>query len=144
MYGDKASTNRRRCRSVNSPMGERRPTSAYFALTGTERREEISFANRPRRKPNGPIGIMSGSKNKFSRNGSTACSESGPPSWNSTMPTRFFPANLAAPMLRILQPLDFRLQRRGPPRYGQVVHEENSPPDQVRRKQTVEVLHAAS
>jgi hypothetical protein len=39
------------------------------------------------------MGMMSGSRNKFSRNGWTASSESGPPSWNITIPTLFFPAN---------------------------------------------------
>src|SRR5262245_50251308 len=87
---------------------------------------------------------MSGSRNKFSRNGSTDCSESGPPSWNNTIPTRFFPAKLFAPIQRILHPLDFRPQRRRAPRYCQVIHEENPPADQVRRKHAVEILHAAS
>ena len=43
-------------------------------------KDEIIFAIGRRKNPSGPIGIMSGSRNKFSRNGSTDCSESGPPS----------------------------------------------------------------
>src|SRR5260370_30118870 len=92
MYDQPASTSRQRCRSVSVPIGDRPPIWPYFPATGTHRREEMSFAIGRRSSPNGPRGIISGSRNKFSRNGSTASSESGPPSWNSTIPTRFFPA----------------------------------------------------
>src|SRR5271166_7128679 len=34
MYGETASTNRTRCRSVSNPIGDRRPISAYFPATG--------------------------------------------------------------------------------------------------------------
>src|SRR6266581_338073 len=76
---------------------------AQRPATGIDRREEMSLAIGRRSSPKGPSGRMSGSKNKLNRNGSTASSESGPPSWNSTMPTLFFPAKLLAPAQRILQ-----------------------------------------
>ena len=66
--------------SDSMAIGDRRPISAYFAATGLERRDEISFAIGHRRSPSGPSGMMSGSRNRFSRNGSTAACESGPPS----------------------------------------------------------------
>ena len=53
----------------------------------------MSLASGFRKKPNGPMGMMSGSRNKLRRNGSTAASESGPPSWNNTTPTFFLAAN---------------------------------------------------
>src|SRR6266436_4977971 len=40
-------------------------------------------------KFNGPRGMMSGSRKRLRRNGSTVARESGPPSWKRTMPTRF-------------------------------------------------------
>src|SRR6266699_452793 len=92
-------------------MGERPPISAYFFATGIERREEIHFATGPRSHPSGPSGMMSGSRNKFSRNGSTASSESGPPSWNNTIPTRFFPCKLSPLGQQSLQPFDLFSQR---------------------------------
>src|SRR6266702_1555133 len=52
----------------------------------------MSFAMGRRSSAKGPRGIMSGSRKRFRRNGSTASSESGPPSWNRTIPTFFFPA----------------------------------------------------
>src|SRR5450631_2070274 len=113
-------------------------------MTGLERREEISFAMGVRNRPRGPSGIMSGSRNRFSRNGSTASSESGPPSWNNTIPTRFFPATLFAPMERIFEPLDVFVQRGGTARDGEVVGEENPPRDQIGRKDTVQIFHTAS
>src|SRR6266852_736476 len=53
-----------------------------------------------RNSPKGPSGMMSGSRNRFRRNGSTASSESGPPSWNRTIPTLFFPAKAICPGAR--------------------------------------------
>ena len=113
-------------------------------ITGTERREEIIFAMGVRGGRAGRAGIMSGSRKRLSRNGSTASSESGPPSWNSTMPTRFFPATLFAPMQRIFEALDIFVQRGGAAGYGEVVGEENSPRDEIRRKNTVQIFHTAS
>src|SRR5450432_1604934 len=113
-------------------------------MTGFERREEISFAIGVRSRPSGPSGIMSGSRKRFSRNGSTASSESGPPSWNNTMPTRFFPATLFAPVQRIFEALDIFVESGGAARDGEVVGEENSPRDQVRRENTVQIFHTAS
>src|SRR5271154_5486136 len=47
----------------------------------------LASGRRPMRE-NGKS-IMSGSQKRLKRKGSTAASESGPPSWNSTTPTRF-------------------------------------------------------
>src|SRR6266581_5565203 len=57
----------------------------------------MSFAMGRRSSAKGPRGIMSGSRKRFRRNGSTASSESGPPSWNRTIPTLFFPAKAICP-----------------------------------------------
>src|SRR5437588_11545101 len=94
MCGTRASIKRTLCRSVSSRIGDRRPISLYFPATGTERFEEMSLAMGRRNHPSGPSGIMSGSRNKLRRKGSTASSESGPPNWNNTIPIRFFPAKL--------------------------------------------------
>src|SRR5580692_1821543 len=144
MYGETASTNRTRWRSVSKPIGDRRPISAYLPATGIDLRDEINFASGLRRKPSGPMGIMSGSRNRFSKNGSTACNESGPPSWNNTIPTRFFPAMLLASVVRILQPLDLFTQCGSAPRHRDIKHKKDTPADHVRRKQAVEIFHATS
>src|SRR5437879_13917519 len=100
----------------------------------------MSLAIGRRSSPNGPSGIMSGSKNKFSRNGSTASSESGPPSCNSTIPTLFFPAKLLASAQRILQAFNLFAQRRRAPRHRYVVNEENSPADHIGCKHAYQTL----
>src|SRR5437773_6551505 len=144
MCGDSASTNRTRCRSVSAPIGDRPPISAYFSATGTERREEISLAIGSRNNPNGPSGMMSGSRNRFSRNGSTASSESGPPSWNNTIPTRFWAAKLFSLGQLRLQPLDLFAQRAHALRDRNVVHKKNRPPCEVRREHAIQVFHRTS
>src|SRR5215469_14494187 len=140
MYGVNVSAKATRCRSVSVPIGERPPIALYFCATGIERRDEISFAMGRRNNPNGPSGIMSGSRNRFRRNGSTASSESGPPSWNRTMPIRFFPANLLPLVDGILQPLDLIAQSRGALRHAYVEHEEHRPANEVGRKDASEML----
>src|SRR5215472_951663 len=106
-------------------MGERPPISAYFFATGIERREEIHLAMGLRSHPSCPSGMMAGSRNKFSRNGSTASSESGPPSWNSTIPTRFFPFKLSPLGQQSLQPFDFLAQCAQALRHRDVIHKKN-------------------
>src|SRR4029077_1303431 len=123
MYGDNAATSRTLCRSVSKRIGDRRPISAYLPATGIERREEINFAIGPRRIPSGPNGIMSGSRNKFSRKGSTASSESGPPSWKSTIPTRFFPAKLFPSRQSFFEPLHVLAQVGSAPRHAYEINE---------------------
>src|SRR3984957_3719765 len=144
MYGETASTKRTRYRSASNPSGDRRPISAYFPATEIDRREEISFASGFRKKPSGPMGMMSGSRNKFSKNGSTACSESGPPSWNSTIPTRFFPAMLLAFLHRLLQPFQIFAQQRSASRHGQVKHKKYCPANNISREHTIQIFHATS
>src|SRR5579862_8881925 len=108
------------------------------------------------------MGIMSGSRNRLRRNGSTASSESGPPNWNSTTPTLFFifvgaqhccallaevaPSRIPLFLLgaRPLQPLHLRPQIAGPPGDAHEKHKEHAPPNQVRGKNAVQVLHRAS
>src|SRR6266704_4258715 len=144
MCGDSASTNRTRCRSVSVPMGDRPPISAYFSATGIERRDEINFAIGRRKMPSGPNGIMSGSRNRLSRNGSTASSESGPPSWNNTIPTRFFPTELFSLAQQRLEPFDLFAQRAHALRNGDVVHKKNRPACEVRREHAIQVFHRTS
>src|SRR5580765_4108056 len=98
--------------------------------------------------------MMSGSRNRLRRNGSTASRESGPPSWNSTIPTRFFICFLAAPDRRagdlfllenrLLQPLDFTAQIAAALHDAHEKQKKYSPTDHVRRKNAVQVLHRAS
>src|SRR6266849_1732179 len=144
MYGETAASKRTRCRSVSKPIGERRPISAYFPATGIDRLDEMSRAMGFRRIPSGPSGIMSGSRNKLSRNGSTAASESGPPNWNNTIPTRFFPAKLFPSRKRLFQPFHVFAQSRGAARHGHEVNKKHSPADHVRHHYAAEILHAAS
>src|SRR4029077_19302426 len=133
MYGDNAATSRTLCRSVSKRIGDRRPISAYLPATGIERREEINFAIGPRRIPSGPRGIMSGSRNRFSRKGSTASSESGPPSWKRTIPTRFFPAKSLSPVDGLLQALEIVAQRGCASCDAQIINEKHGPADQIGR-----------
>src|SRR5260370_6713599 len=104
----------------------------------------MSLAIGRRNSPKGPSGRMSGSRNRFSRNGPTASSESGPPSWNSTIPTLFFPAKLLAPIQSILQLFDLFAQRIHPLRHRNVVHKENGPPAQIRCKYAIQIFHRTS
>jgi hypothetical protein len=85
--------------------------------------------------------MISGSRNRFSRNGSTAASESGPPSWNKTIPTRFFPAKLLPSAHGAFQPLDVRPQSGKALPDAEIVAEENRPPEKVSRKNAVKVFH---
>src|SRR6267154_2930309 len=143
-YGETAASKRTRCRSVSKAIGERRPISAYLPATGIDRRDDMNFAMGLRKNPSGPSGIMSGSRNKLSRNGSTAGSESGPPNWNNTIPTRFFPAKLFPSRQRRFQPFDILAQSGGPLRHGHEINEKYAPADHVRREHAAQVLHPAS
>jgi hypothetical protein len=53
------------------------------------------------------------------------------------MPTRFFPTTLFASMQRVFKALDVLMKRSGTARDGEVVCEENSPGDEIRRKDAV-------
>src|SRR5260221_334438 len=88
--------------------------------------------------------MMSGSRNKFSRNGSTASRESGPPSWDSTIPTRFFPATLFPSRQSFLQPLDVFAQLGGASRHGDELSEEYAQANHVRGHTAAKILHTAS
>src|ERR1044071_3477653 len=87
------------------------------------------------------MGIMSGSRNRLRRKGSTASSESGPPSWNSTMPTRGLPKSL---LPGFLEPFDLRAQVLGPLGQGQLKAEEDGPAERIGPEHAVDILHAAS
>src|SRR6266403_5229558 len=96
-----------------------------------------------RSKPSGPRGRMSGSRKRFSRKGSTASRESGPPSWKRTIPTRFFPATLFAPVQGAFQSFDVLTQSGGAVRHGEKINEKYSPPDEISRKHAVQIFHPA-
>src|SRR5215470_15048738 len=90
---------------------------------------------------------MSGSRKRLRKNGSTASSESGPPSWKSTTPTRRFfvePRLGTLFLLALFQPVQVRAEIVSPFENAQEKHEEHAPSDQVRCEHAVEILHWAS
>src|SRR5207244_195705 len=85
--GPTSSSSRRPCASVSGPIGDRPPISEYSCRACGARRLATHRANHRRRNPlrNG-IRIKNGSRKRFTRYGSTASSESGPPRLSNKTP----------------------------------------------------------